>query len=479
MSDTAELIIGGCMVLGDGPGIEVINPSDGSSIGHVGTASAKQVDKAVTKGMSAVGKAGWGSLLPHKRAEILNRIAGRIDNAQEHLAKLQMLENGKTLKESLGQAKAAADYFRYYAAVCEVIEDTVPPARGNYLAMAIQEPYGVIAALTPWNSPLTMGAQKIAPALAAGNAVVLKAAETTSLVSLALGQCCLEADLPEGLISVITGKSDIGRTLITHKGIDLISFTGGTSTGQLIAQEVSDRLIPLILELGGKSPHIVFADADLEAAARAVASGIFAGAGQSCVAGSRLFIEESVKEKFIERLIAITKDMTVGPPSHADTTIGPLSSFEHRDKVENFVKDGIAEGGQVILGGKRPDGEAFDKGAYYLPTIISGLSNDSRLAQEEIFGPVLCIIPFNSEEELVRQANDSVFGLAAGIWTSEYPRAWRIAKSLQAGTVWINCYKQLSITAPFGGYKLSGMGREKGLQGLRTYQQTKSVYWGM
>ncbi len=479
MAETTPLIIAGRATPGDGPALDVVDPSDGSLIGYVGTASAKQVDAAVTAGAAALKQSGWAEALPHERAKTLGQIAEKIESQAGHLAELQMRENGKTHKESLAQAKSAAAYFRYYAAVCEVTEDAIPPSRGNYLTMTTHEPYGVVAALTPWNSPLTMGAQKLAPALAAGNAVMLKAAETTSLVSLALGQCCIDGGLPEGLISVIAGKADIGHALVTHEKVALISFTGGTSTGQLIAQEVADRLLPLILELGGKSPHIVFADADLDAAAKAVASGIFGGAGQSCVAGSRLFIEEAVRETFLEKLIEVTKKMTIGPPAQPDTVIGPLSSFAHRDRVENFVASGIAEGGEVLLGGKRPKGEQFDKGAYYLPTIIGGLTNNSKLAQEEIFGPVLCVLPFSSEDELIHQANDSVFGLAAGIWTSQYPRALRIAKTLQAGTVWINCYKQLSITAPFGGYKLSGMGREKGLQGLRAYQQIKSIYLGM
>ncbi|MGH1350075.1 MAG: aldehyde dehydrogenase family protein [Methyloligellaceae bacterium] len=479
MSDTVGLIIGGHTVSGEGPEIDVVDPSDGSIIGGVGTASEEQVDRAVTAGVKGLSSSGWADSLPHERARVLSRIAAKIEGKADHLANLQMRENGKTFHESLVQARSAADYFRYYAAVCEVMEDVVPPSRGNYLTMSRHEPYGVVAALTPWNSPLTMGAQKIAPALAAGNAVVLKASETTSLVSLALGECCVDAGLSEGLISVIAGKADIGRALVNHKDISLVSFTGGTSTGQFIAQDVASRLVPLILELGGKSPHIVFADADIDAAARAVASGIFGGAGQSCVAGSRLFVEESVRELFIERLVQIAGDMIVGPPMQDDTVIGPLSSFAHRERVEGLVASAVAEGGQIIFGGKRPEGDIFDKGAYYLPTIIDGLNNKSRLAQEEVFGPVLCVIPFGSEEELVSEANDSVFGLAAGIWTSKYPRAWRIAKALHAGTVWINCYKQLSITASFGGYKLSGLGREKGIQGMRAYQQVKSIYWGM
>ena len=388
-----------------------------------------------------------------------------------------MSENGKTRKESRAQAISAAGIFRYYAAVCECSEEAMPPARGDYFTMQVHEPVGVVAALTPWNSPLTMGAQKIAPALAAGNAVVLKAAETTSFVTLALGQCVVEAGLPQGLLSVIAGGRETAVALVEDPGIGLISFTGGTATGQSIARGAADRLVPLILELGGKSPHIVFADADLEAAAKAVANGIFGGTGQSCVAGSRLFVQASVADRFRDLLIAAAGAMTLGPPSDPDSVIGPLSSFAHRDRVEAFVASGLEAGGKVLFGGQRPEGDAFAEGAYYQPTIIGGLDNSATIAQEEIFGPVLCFMTFEDETSLIAAANDSAYGLAAGIWTQDYRRAWRVARAIEAGTVWINTYKQLSIAAPFGGFKLSGVGREKGLQGMRAYQQTKSVYW--
>lgn len=477
--EVTPLIIAGHDVTGDGPELEVINPADSSLIGKVRSASPEQVDLAVSAGQQAFHSNGWKERLPNERAEILRLIAEKIRLNTERLAELQMRENGKTRSDSLAQAKAAASYFQYFASVCEVIEDSIPPSRGNYLILTAHEPYGVVAAMTPWNSPLTMAAQKIAPALAAGNAVVLKAAETTSLVSLELGKYCIDAGLPEGLLSIITGKADTGHALVTNKKVDLISFTGGTETGQSIAREVSHRLLPMVLELGGKSPHIVCADADMDAAVHAVASGIFGGAGQSCVAGSRLFIEETVRDEFLNKLQSITGKMIVGDPSDAKTIIGPLSSFTHRERIENYVKQAVAQGGEILLGGERPEADELSKGAYYLPTIIGGLSNSAKVVQEEIFGPVLCVLPFSSEEELITQANDSIFGLAAGIWTSQYPRAWRIAKALQAGTVWINSYKQLAISAPFGGYKLSGFGREKGIQGMRAYQQTKSIYWGM
>lgn len=477
---TAEpILLAGADVTGEGAPLPVIDPSTGRRIGTAGTASAAQVALAVERGVEALAESGWPGWLPHRRAAVLHGIADAIERNLDRIGELQMRENGKTFKESRGQAESAASTFRYYAGACEVLEQELPPARGNYVAMTVYEPLGVVAAITPWNSPLTMAAQKIAPALAAGNAIVLKPAETTSLVSLALGRCCVEGGLPAGLLSVLPGRGDTGAELVESPGIGCISFTGGTSTGQRIARSAADRLIPVILELGGKSPHIVFADADLPAAAKAVASGIFGGTGQSCVAGSRLFVEASVAETFQGLLIEAAEAMTVGPPSDAASVIGPLSSFQHRERVEAFVEAGVREGARIVLGGRRPEGERFAEGAYYLPTILADPGSGASVVREEIFGPVLCMMTFEGEDDLVAQANDSVYGLASGIWTADYKLAWRVARRLAAGTVWINTYKELSIASPFGGFKLSGLGREKGLQGLRAYQQPKSIYWGL
>lgn len=473
------LLICGRPLQGDGPVLDVVNPADGRLIGRVATSSAVQVRQTIADASEALRETAWSSRPPHERARLLSRTADEIERQADHLAELQMLENGKTRKESRAQAMMAAGIFRYYAAVCECSEDAMPPARGDYFTMSVHEPVGVVAALTPWNSPLTMGAQKIAPALAAGNAVVLKAAETTSFVSLALGQCAVAAGVPDGLVSVVAGGAETAIALVEDPGIGLISFTGGTSTGQSIARGAAARLVPMILELGGKSPHIVFADSDLDAAAKSVASGIFGGTGQSCVAGSRLFVERAVADKFRELLISAANEMRVGPPADPESVLGPLASFAHRERVEGYVKRGVEAGGEILLGGKRPEGKSFAEGAYYLPTIIGGIDNSSSIAQEEIFGPVLCFMPFDDEKSLIKAANDSIFGLAAGIWTTDYRRAWRVSRALEAGTVWINTYKQLSIAAPFGGYKLSGLGREKGLEGMRAYQQTKSLYWGI
>lgn len=473
------LLLAGEWVKGEGQPIEAINPADGSLYRVAGTASTGQVAQAVAAARSAVNEGGWGRLLPHQRADVLYRVAELIRKRADDIAWMQVNENGKTYKESLGQVNSAASYFRYYAAVCETLPESLPPARGNYLSMTVHEPVGVVAAITPWNSPLTMGAQKLAPALAAGNGVVMKPAEWTSIASLELGRACVDAGLPPGLVSVLPGRADVGRALIGDPGVGMVSFTGGTETGKAIAHAVARRLIPVLLELGGKSPNIVLADADLERAAAGVADGIFASGGQSCVAGSRLLVHEGVYAAFMERLIARAGSLYVGPPTESDTDVGPLAAFAHRERVEKYVATAREEGAIVILGGERPTGGHYDAGAYYLPTILTGVDETHRVFREEIFGPVLTVTPFSTEDDLVRLANATDFGLGCGIWTGDYQAAWRAARAVDAGSVWINTYKQLSIAAPFGGFKDSGLGREKGIDGLRAYQQAKSVYWGL
>jgi betaine-aldehyde dehydrogenase len=368
---------------------------------------------------------------------------------------------------------------RKHTIVCETLSDEASPSRGKYFNITVHEPVGVVAAITPWNSPLTMAAQKLAPALAAGNAVILKPAEHTSIVTLELGRLCTEAGLPVGLLSVLPGGTEVGRQLVENSDINLISFTGGTETGRTIAGVAARRLVPTILELGGKSPNIVFADADLNTAARAVAKGIFEGSGQSCVAGSRLFVENKIADRFRELLLTATRELTVGNPQSDHTRIGPLVSKEHRARIERYMALAKSEGGRILFGGERPGTPELAKGFYFLPTIVDGLDNAAQTVQEEIFGPVLCCMPFENEDELIEQANDSVYGLACGIWTSDYARAWRIARAVQAGTVWINTYKELSIANPFGGFKQSGIGREKGIEGLRSYQLSKSILFGI
>jgi betaine-aldehyde dehydrogenase len=325
-----------------------------------------------------------------------------------------------------------------------------------------------------------MEAQKVAPALAAGNAVILKPSEVTPSTALALGQAALDAGIPPGILNVLPGTGAVaGDALVRHPGVGFVSFTGGTASGRRIAAIAAEKLMPVALELGGKSPHIVFADADLEAAAAAVADGIFEASGQSCVAGSRLFVERPAYARVLELVAAYARVLRPDLPDAPGAKLGPLSSFAHRERVERYVDAARSEGGEIVAGGARPSDPRLAAGAYYLPTVIAGLTNAASVCRQEIFGPVLCALPFDGEDDLVQQANDSAYGLAAGIWTADYRRAWRVARRLQAGTVWINTYKQLSIATPFGGFKDSGIGREKGIGGLRLYQQAKSLYFGL
>ena len=471
-------IVGGEFRLGTGPAFNSINPATGRVNAVILSASPEDIDEAFARAEVTL-KGPWRSLLPHQRARLLHKIADGIDRNVARLAELQTSENGKTLSESRSQAVSAAETFRYYAGVCETQEAELTPPRGNYVSMTVYEPVGKVLAITPWNSPLSMTAQKIAPALAAGNAVVVKPSEVTTLTILELGRICIEAGLPAGTLSVLAGDRRVGEVLVNHPGVDLISFTGGTQAGRAIAEIAARRLIPVILELGGKSPNIVCADADIEAAVAGLIYGIFHSTGQSCVAGSRILVERSLHDRLLSRFVEAARALKVGEPLDPITSIGPCSSFQHREKVHRFVEDAIAAGASLTLGGAIPRDPHLAQGAYYPPTIVTGVTSAMRIAREEIFGPVVVVLPFDDEEDLIDIANGTPFGLACGIWTADFRRAWRIARAVRAGTVWVNTYKQLSIANPFGGFGQSGLGREKGPGGLRAYQLSKSLYFDL
>jgi acyl-CoA reductase-like NAD-dependent aldehyde dehydrogenase len=463
-----------------GPSYATDYPHDGSTVATLNAATADDVNEAVLAAEKARMKPDWANLKPHERAAMLHRIAAGIRERGEELAQLQRLDNGKPIKETRSLVASAAGTFQFFAAACETHEDAITPSRGDFVTMSVHEPLGVVGAITPWNSPIASEAQKLAPALAAGCAVVFKPAEITPRMAIELARIAQHAGVPDGIISVLPGKGSIvGEALVRHPLIKRIAFTGGTNVGMGIARIGAEKLMPTSLELGGKSPTIVCADADLDHAVAGVLYGIFSSSGESCIAGSRAFVHASVYAEFKSRLLAGVKSLRVGDPISESTQMGPLVSQSHRATVEKYVQLGLEEGAKVLFGGVRPQGAAFDKGSYYTPTIMEGLSNSARMCQEEIFGPVLALLQWSDEADLIAQCNDNVYGLAAGIWTRDYKTVWRLGRALQTGTVWVNTYKVFSASTPFGGVKMSGTGREKGRLGILEYTTQKSYYWGL
>jgi betaine-aldehyde dehydrogenase len=477
MARQPDLYLGGEWRRGRGAEIASHFPADGSLNAVLPSASQEDVDLAIERAQDAADDPKWRKLLPHERATFLYRIAEGIARHADRISHVQSRDTGKTLAETRALAMSASGTFRYMAAALETMEDALTPPRGNYLTMSVHEPLGVTAAITPWNSPIASDAQKVAPALAAGNAVLLKPSSWSPLVCLELARVIEEAGLPKGLFSTLPGAGAIvGDRLMTHPAIRKVSFTGGTETGRDIARKAAAKLMSVSLELGGKSPTIVFADADLEVARAGVLFGIFSSTGQSCIAGSRLFVERRIYDAFVTKLVAATERLRIGHPFEAATQVAPLIRPKHRDEVEAHVRRAREDGGQVLTGGERPSGAAYAEGTYYRPTIIAGLDNASRLCRDEVFGPVLAVLPFDNEDDLIRQSNDSSYGLACGIYTRDFAKAWRVARAVDTGTVWINTYKQFSISTPFGGTKESGIGREKGREGIRAWMAQKSLY---
>ncbi len=474
------LYLGGEWRIGRGAALTDRNPHDNKALAEISSADAADVDEAVQRAEAAMRDPAWSGLLPHQRAQYLHRIAALIERDAERLAQLQLQDNGKPIHETRALVASAIGTFRYFAAACETLGDELTPPRGPYISMSIHEPLGPIGAITPWNSPIASEAQKAAPALAAGNAVIVKPSELTPLLALELAHLVDEAGLPKGIFSVLPGTGAItGAALVAHRGVRKISFTGGTATGRAIGRVAADKPMPVSLELGGKSPNIVFADADLAQAINGVLFGIFSSQGQSCIAGSRIFVAREIYQCFRDELVRRTEALRIGNPLNPATQIGPLISPEHRAKVESYIALAREEGGRLLCGGARPEDAALQAGNYFRPALIEGLNNRCRTVREEIFGPVGVLLPFENEEDLLAQANDSLYGLACGIWTADYRRAWRIARAVDAGNIWINTYKLFSISTPFGGNKESGTGREKGLDGLRAYMRQKSLYWDL
>lgn len=448
-SELLPICVAGEWRLGGGDVYESLYPATGEPIARLRAASLADVEEAITRADHAFRNSGWAQRLPHERAAVLHRVAQLIREESESLAQKQRLDNGKPINETRNLVASAAGTFQFFAAALETLEETITPSRGAFITMSLHEPMGVVAAITPWNSPIASEAQKLAPALAAGNAVVVKPAEVTPLMALELARICEQAGVPKGIVSVLPGKgSVIGDAITKHPLVKRVSFTGGTTTGKHIAHIAADKMMPVSLELGGKSPTMVLDDADLDHAVSGVLYGIFSSSGESCIAGSRLFVARGIYDEFLTRLAEGANALRVGDPASERTQMGPLITARHREGIERYVELGVSEGGRIRTGGVRPHGGDYDKGYFYRPTIIEGLDNSARISQEEIFGPVLVAMPFDGEESLIAQANDSVYALAAGVWSRDFKRAWKLGRAVQAGTVWVNTYKQFSVSTP-------------------------------
>jgi betaine-aldehyde dehydrogenase len=468
-----------------GPRYTTEYPATGEPVASLHAATAADVDEALQFAQAAMHKADWAGLMPHQRAAILHRMSRLISEQSEELARLQRLDNGKPVKECRALVASAAGTFQYFAAVCETFEDAVTPQRGPFMSLSLHQPLGVVAAITPWNSPIASEAQKIAPALAAGCAIAIKPAEITPRMAIELARIGEQAGLPPGILSVLPGKgSVVGDALVRHPLVKRVAFTGGTNVGLGLAELAAKKLMPVSLELGGKSPTIVCADADLDHAVAGVLYGIFSSSGESCIAGSRAFVHASVYEEFKRRLLEGAAKLRVGNPALEDTHMGPLVNAGHRASVQRYIDLAREEGGQVLCGGQPPvQGHGLSeqetaRGYYLQPTIIEGLPNTARVCREEIFGPVLCLLRWDDEAAMIAQANDNEFGLACGIWSRDFATALRLGRAITAGTVWVNTYKLFSISTPFTGYKMSGLGREKGYESIREYLMQKSFYIG-
>jgi len=463
----------------DGEGsktLDVVNPATEEIVAEVASADRADVDAAVRAARAAL-NGPWSKMSARDRGRLLWRVGDALMERADEIARLETLHNGKPIFESRQiEIPAAAECFQYYAGWADKLHGETIPVRGEYLAYTLREPVGVIAAIVPWNFPLLLTAWKVAPALACGNTVIIKPASQTPLTAIALAEIAAKIGVPPGVLNVITGPgSTVGQMLVEHPGIDKIAFTGDTATGKGIMRGAAETLKKITLELGGKSPNIVFADADLDAAIRGATTGIFYGKGEVCAAGSRLLVDKAVKHEFVDKVAARAKKMVPGDPMDPKTRLGAVASRKQLETDLRYIEVAKKEGAALVAGGARAD-IGTGKGYFLQPTIFDGVTPDMTIAREEIFGPVLAAIEFGDVDEAIARANDSTYGLAAAVWTRDIKKAHHVARCLQAGTVWINTYNVYDTAAPFGGYKQSGFGREMSVHALEHYTQLKTVW---
>ncbi|GAX62871.1 aldehyde dehydrogenase [Candidatus Scalindua japonica] len=457
-----------------GKTFDVLNPATEEVLTSVAEGDKADIDLAVSAARKAFEKGPWKKMDARERGKILLKIMELIEKNKDELALLETMDNGKPISETTNaDLPLVIDCLLYYAGWADKIHGETIPVRGEYFNYTTREPVGVVGQIVPWNFPLLMAAWKIAPALACGNTVVFKPAEQTPLTVLRLGEICQEAGLPDGVLNIVPGYGPTaGAALAEHMDVDKIAFTGENATGQIIMRAASKNLKRISLELGGKSPNIVFADSDIDSAVAGAMTGIFFNQGEVCCAGSRLFIEKSIHDEFVEKLSDKTAGMRVGDPVDADTQMGAQVSKEQFDKILGYIDAGKQEGAKLVTGGER----CGERGYFIKPTIFDAVDNNMKIAREEIFGPVVSTISFDDIDEMVRQSNLSIFGLAAAVWTKDIKKAHRLARDLKAGTIWINTYNAFDAASPFGGFKQSGFGRELGVHALELYTQVKSVW---
>ena len=470
-----KVLIGGRWVAAkSGKTFETINPANEEVLGLVAEGDKADVDDAVRAARKAFEEGKWPHMGPHQRARYLFSIADLVETHGEELAELITLDNGKPIAESRVEVDRTAETFRYYGGWSTKFYGETNPSAPGFFNYTLREPVGVCGQIVPWNGPLSTISWKVAPALAFGNTLVLKPAEQTPLPAIRLGELICESDVPEGVVNIVTGFGPTaGGAVAAHPDIDKVAFTGSTEVGKLILQASAGNLKRVSLELGGKSPNVIFPDAEMEAAVALSATGVFRNQGQVCCAATRMFVQERIYDEFAERISAKADEIELGQPLDPSTTMGPLVSSEQHERVLGYLKLAREEGAQAKAGGERGPQA---KGYFVKPTIYTGAKNGMRIAREEIFGPLAVLIPFKDDNDAVLQGNDTTYGLGAGVWTRDISRAHKVARALRAGSVWVNCYGLIDPVSPFGGYKQSGFGRELGPHSIDLYTQVKSVY---